>query len=216
MRSGQSPHYRELTVDEYRELHALCRKYAEKWFVRHFMPMCDLDDTVVESVDAAYERVCRKPDVKNLSGFMKVSAFRSVASELRKRKYRKNLEWIDAIPLTMPDTDETNRDDEAVEEGFLVSDGGLGVHRLVEGVSWDLDRGIVPRWKRLYRIALAKQKGKAASVIRALRKDSRPVVARELSGIPERTFFRILKKIQSDFAQCYRAYREFRAEIEWQ
>ena len=55
------------------------------------MPMCDLDDTVVESVDAAYERVCRKPDVKNLTGFMKVSAFRSVASELRKRKYRQGL-----------------------------------------------------------------------------------------------------------------------------
>ena len=63
---------------------------------------------------------------------------------------------------------------------------------------------------RVFRRVLGRQKGKAKKVIAALRKDSRPAVAADLSVIPKRTFWRNLKKIRDDFAQCYQAYRRSR------
>jgi len=209
-------HYRELSVLEYRRLVWHCNRYARIWFVRHFMPMCDLEDTVVDAVDNAYERIACKREIRNFKAFMRISAYRATANALRKRKFRKNLVWIDAIPLTQPDRDETNEDDEIVEEGFFVSDGGAGAERVRHEAEVAVDSEREPWWLKLYRDALARQKGKARRVLRALRKDSRYPVAREISNIPERTFFRVLKKIRIDFAQCFQAYRAERNESEWQ
>lgn len=65
-------HFRELNVCEYRELYALCRGYARKWFGRHKMPLGDLDDIIVMSVHDAYERICRTREVRNLNSFIGV------------------------------------------------------------------------------------------------------------------------------------------------
>jgi len=201
-------HYRELSVLEYRELYALCRRYARKWFIRYEMPMCDLEDTIVCAVGPAYERIACKREVRNLHAFMKVAAYRAVANELRKRKFRKNLVWIDAIPLTMPDRDETNEDDDLVEEGFFVSDGGEGAERVREDVTDRLDAGHVPKWLPLFREAMSRQGEKALEVLKALETDRRPVCAARIAGISRTTFWRCLKQIRIDFTASYRAYRE--------
>lgn len=202
-------HYRELTVAEWRELYGNCERYATAWFARYGMPQCDLGGTIGDAALDAYERVCGTAVVRKLGAFMRVAAYKAVAEMIRRRKYRENLVWIDSIPLTMPDRDETNADDELAEEGFIASDGGAGAER-VRNAGWGTREG-VPPWLRMFRRALRRQKGAAKKVIKALRKDSRPAVAAELAGMSRTTFWRNLKRIQSDFAPCYRAYRRFLA-----
>ena len=203
-------HFRELTVAEWRELRGDCEQYATAWFARYGMPLCDLEDTIGDAVDNAYERVCGTAVVRNLRTFMRVAAYKAVAGVIRKRKNRENLVWIDSIPLTMPDRDETNADDELDEEGFFASDGGAGAERIVRLVDCS-DCSIEPLWLRLFRNALARQTGVAKEIIKALRKDSRPAVAAEFLNISRSWFYTILKKIQADFAQCFRAYCAWRA-----
>ena len=202
-------HFRELSVAEWRELRGDCERYATAWFARYGMPLCDLEDTIGDAVDDAYERVCGTAVVRNLRTFMRVAAYKAVAGVIRKRKNRENLVWIDSIPLTMPDRDETNADDELEEEGFFASDGGAGAERIREG-GWGT-RDEDPLWLRLFRNALARQTGVAKEIIKALRKDSRPAVAAEFLNISRSWFYANLKKIQADFAQCFRAYRAWRA-----
>ena len=206
-------HFRELSVVDYRILASHCKRYAERWFFRHGLPLCDLEDAVVNATDSAYERIARAKKIRRLEAFMAVTAYRSVATELRKRKYRRNAVWIDAVPLE-PQLDpyDTNPDDEQPDGGFFISDEGEGARRIVESAAERTDPAAVPQWLMLFRRTLALQKGKAKKVIAALRKDSRHVVAAEISGIPRRTFQRILKKIQSDFTPCLQAYREFSEE----
>lgn len=204
-------HFRELSVSEWQELHADCRRYATSWFRRYGMPMCELEDTIGAASDDAYERVCGMAAVRNLPAFMRVTAYKAVARAIRRRKGGENIVWIDSLPLAMPDRDETNADDELDEEGFFASDGGAGAERVVEAVDCS-DCSIEPLWLRMFRRVLGRQKGKAKKVIAALRKDSRPAVAADLSVIPKRTFWRNLKKIRDDFAQCYQAYRRSRMD----
>ena len=202
-------HFRELSVSEWQELRADCRRYATSWFRRYGMPMCELEDTIGAAADDAYERVCGTAVVRNLPAFMRVTAYKAVARAIRRRKGGENVVWIDSLPLTMPDRDETNADDELDEEGFFASDGGAGAERVVEAVDCS-NCSIEPLWLRMFRRVLGRQKGKAKKVIAALRKDSRPAVAADLSVIPKRTFWRNLKKIRDDFAQCYQVYRRSR------
>lgn len=202
-------HFRELSVAEWHGLRGDCERYATAWFARYGMPLCDLEDTIGDAASDAYERVCRTPAVANLRTFMRVAAYKAVAEAMRKRKSRENMVWIDSIPLTMPDRDETNADDELTEEGFFASDGGAGAERLREAVEVEADGGREPLWLQLFRRAISRQKGAAKKVIKALRKDSRPAVAAELCCMSRSTFWRNLKKIRSDFAQCFRAYRHF-------
>ena len=201
-------HCRELTVAEWRELYGNCERYATAWFARYGMPLCDLEDTIVDAALDAYERVCGTAVVRKLGAFMRVAAYKAVAETIRRRKCRENLVWIDSIPLTMPDRDETNADDELSEEGFFASDGGAGAEGIVRLVDCS-DRSIEPLWLRMFRRVLRCQKGAAKKVIKALRKDSRPAVAAELAGMSRTTLWRNLKKIQIDFAPCYQAYRRF-------
>ena len=70
----------------------------------------------------------------------------------------------------------------------------------------ELDQNAEPPWMPLFRAA-------ARKVLRALRRDSRYAVARSVSGLPHRSFYRNLKKIRSDFAQCFQDYRAYRAKI---
>ena len=204
-------HFRELSVTEWHELYENCRRYATSWFRRYGMPTGELGDTISAASDDAYERVCGTPVVRNLPAFMRVTAYKAVAQAIRRRKSRENLVWIDSLPLTMPDRDETNADDELNEEGFFASDCGAGAERIVQSAECS-DCSIEPPWLRLFRRVLGRQKGKAKKVIAALKKDSRPAVAAQLSAIPKRTFWRNLKKIRDDFAQCYQAYRRSRGE----
>lgn len=204
-------HFRELSVSEWQELRADCRRYATSWFRRYGMPMCELEDAVSAASEDAYERVCGTAAVRNLPAFMRVTAYKAVSRAIRRRKGGGNIIWIDSLPLTMPDRDETNADDELDEEGFFASDGGAGAEGIVRLVDCS-DCSIEPLWLRMFRRVLGRQKGKAKKVIAALRKDSRPAVAADLSVIPKRTFWRNLKKIRDDFAQCYQAYRRSRME----
>ena len=201
-------HFRELSVSEWQELRADCRRYATSWFRRYGMPMCELEDTVSAASEDAYERVCGTAVVRNLPAFMRVTAYKAVSRAIRRRKGGGNIIWIDSLPLTMPDRDETNADDELDEEGFFASDDGAGAEK-VRDEGWGMGDE-EPLWLRMFRRVLGRQKGKAKKVIAALRKDSRPAVAADLSVIPKRTFWRNLKKIRDDFAQCYQAYRRSR------
>ena len=70
----------------------------------------------------------------------------------------------------------------------------------------ELDQNAEPPWMPLFRAA-------ARKVLRALRRDSRHAVAAEFAGYSRGHFQRILKKIQSDFAQCFQACRAYRAKI---
>lgn len=211
---GRSGHCRELSVLEYHKLCELCDRYARKWFCRHRMPMCDLDDTIVATVENAYERVCRKRDVRNLAAFMKVAAYRAAASVLARRNRRDGRIWIDGVSLSpKEDACDTNSDDEVVEGGFFISDGGEGAERLRLEVEDRVDGDAEPEWKRLFRETLTRQKGTAKIVLRALKKDSRPAVAAGIAGLSRSCFYENLKKIRIDFVQCYRAYREWRAKI---
>lgn len=203
-------HFRELSVAEWHGLRGDCEKYATAWFARYGMPLCDLEDTIGDAAYDAYERVCRTPVVANLRTFMRVAAYKAVAEAMRKRKSRENMVRIDSIPLTMPDRDEANADDELTEEGFFASDGGAGAEEIVRLVDCS-DCSIEPLWLRMFRRALGRQKGAAKKVVKALRKDSRPAVAAELSRMSRSWFYANLKKIQADFAQCFRAYRAWRA-----
>ena len=205
-------HFRELSVAEWHELRCNCERYATAWFARYGMPQCDLEDTIGDAAYDAYERVARTPVVVNLGTFMRVASYKAVAEAMRKRKCRANLVWIDSIPLTMPDRDETNADDELNEEGFFASDGGAGAERIREEVEDDVDGGRVPLWLRLFRRAMNRQRGAAKKVIEMLRKDSRPAVAAELACMSRSWFYTNLKKIQADFAHCFQAYREWRAQ----
>lgn len=176
-------HFRELNVCEYRELYALCRGYARKWFGRHKMPLGDLDDIIVVSVHDAYERICRTREVRNLSGFMKTVAFRTVASALTKQKTGDNHVFIDAIP-----------DDEAVEGGFFVSDEGAGVERIIEDIDGEKPE---PEWLRLFRAVRERLPESERRVLDALEKDRRPGNAAKIAGISRSGFYKILKKFKS-------------------
>ena len=195
-RTRGTRHFRELSVAEYRVLESLCRRYASRWFVRHGMPMCDLEDAIVNATDDAYERIARMRVIRKPKAFVAISAYRAVATELRKRKYRRNAVWIDAVPLE-PQLDpyDTNPDDEQPDGGFFISDEGEGARRIVASAAERTDPAADPQWLRLFRMALALQKGKAKKVIAALRKDSRHTVAAQISGMKAPLFLYYLKKM---------------------
>ena len=199
----------ELALRDYRQLYGYCRRYAEKWFVRHRMPECDLDDCVIDSVDDACVRLLRARRVRNRDAFMKRIAYCAAAQVLRRRTYRRNLVWIDSIPICDAPLDEADMDDEPLDEGFCISDEGEGAERVYD----ELDQDAEPPWMPLFRAAMARQGSAARKVLRALRRDSRHAVAAEFAGYSRGHFQRILEKIQSDFAQCFQAYRAYRAKI---
>ena len=175
-------HVRELSVDNWRELIGFVRKYAQKWFARYGLPESELEDVIVHAGDNAYERVCncRKP-IRNLKAFMRVCAYRAVATRLNRLKPPKVLENL--------------------ERG----DSGLGVKRIVEQIDQETDR--TPDWLVLFRYVRMRQRGAAVKVLNALKKDSRHEIAREISGLGHGYFYRVIKKLQSEFDQCYQAYR---------
>lgn len=204
-------HVRELSVAEYRELYKYCDKYLHGRFYRLMLPLCDYEDALMDTLDDAYERIATKNEtIRNLTCFMKRVAYFCAAKTLERRKYRRNLVWIDSIKVieTQGDDYDENPDDEKTESGFVISDDGTGAERIRANAEAELDTA-PPLWLGLFRIAEKAQTGKARRILKALRKDSRHAVAAEISGIPRRTFQRILKKIQSDFTPCLRAYRAF-------
>ena len=189
---------------------ALCAKYANAWARRYGLPPCDAEDAASEALNASLRVLMCPRDVRNAAAFRRAVAYNAVKKALQGRKCRRNQVWIDALPLSLPDRDETNGDDELVEEGFFVSDEGDGAVR-VRAAAEDGERE--PAWLPLFRQAMKRQHGTALKVIRALRRDSRSGVALGFSGLPERTFYTNLKKIRNDFAQCFRAYREWNAKF---
>lgn len=204
------PHYRELSLAEWRELHSICEKYLRRRFSKYGLPLCDLDDALVNSADDAYERICSKTgEIRSFKSFMRRVAFTSVARTLKKRGYRRNLVWIDAVPIveTQDDYDE-NPDDEKVEAGFVISDNGAGAEKIRADAERDLDRA-PPLWLGLFEIAAKAQRGKARKVLMALKKDSRHVIAAGICGWSRQVFEYHLKKLRDDFALCYRAYRAY-------
>lgn len=204
------PHIRELSVLEYRELYKLCDKYLHARFYRLILPLCDYEDTLMDTIEDAYERIATKNEkIKNLKSFMKRVAFISAAKALEKRQYRRNLVWLDSMPLSTPNVNSENPDDEPEDYGFVLSDDGAGAEKIRAHAEARLDSSHPPLWLGLFRLAEKDQKGKAKKVLSALKKDSRHVIAAEIAGIPIRTFYRILKKVQSDFALCLRAYHEY-------
>lgn len=205
-------HVRELSVLEYRELYKLCGKYLNNRFRRLMLPQSDFEDALMDCVDDAYERIATKNEtIHNLKSFMKRVAYFCTAKTLEKRKYRRNLVWIDAVKVveTQGDDYDENPDDEKVEGGFVLTDNGIGAEKIRNETEARLDADKTPLWLGLFRITAKSQKGKARKVLNALKKDSRHAVAAEIAGIPRRTFHRILKKIQSDFTPCLRAYRAY-------
>lgn len=202
-------HVRELSIAEWRELHAICEKYLRRRFSRYLLPPCDFDDMLVEASDEAMERICTKTEkIRNLRGFMHRAAYFSVVKALERRDYRRNLLWIDSMPLISPNVNSENADDEPEDYGFVISDDGAGAEKVRSSAEARLDK-TPPLWLVLFEIAMKKQHGKARKVINALKKDSRHVIAAQTTGIPVRTFYRILEKVQSDFALCLRAYHEY-------
>lgn len=202
-------HVRELSIAEWRELHAICAKYLRRRFSRYLLPPCDFDDMLVEASDEAIERICTKDEeIRNLKSFMKRVAYFSVVKALERRDYRRNLIWIDAMPLSTPNVNSENADDEPEDYGFVISDDGAGAEKIRADAERRLNADRPPLWLGLFRIAAKAQKGKARKVLNALKQDSRHVIAAEIAGIPIRTFYRILKKVQSDFALCLQAYHE--------
>lgn len=204
-------HVLELSIAEWRKLHTLCEKYLKRGFYKYGLPICDFDDALVDAADDAYERICSKiGEIRNLKSFMQRVAFTSVARTLKKRGYRKNLIWIDAVPIveTQDDYDE-NPDDEKVEAGFVISDNGAGAENIRASAEANLDRDKPPLWLELFHAAMKQQRGKARKIVSALRKDSRHVIAAEICGWSRQVFEYHLKKVRADFALCYHAYLEW-------
>lgn len=206
-------HVRELSVLEYRELYRLCEKYLNNRFRRLMLPQSDFEDALMDAVDDAYERIATKNEtIHNLKSFMKRVAYFAVAKCLEKRKYRRNLVWIDAVKVveTQGDDYDENPDDEKVEGGLVLTDNGIGAEKIRNETEERLDADKTPLWLGLFRIAAKAQKGKARKVLNALKKDSRHAVAAEIAGMSRQLFEHYLKKVKSDFALCFRAYREWR------
>lgn len=205
-------HVRELSIAEWRELHAICEKYLRRRFSRYLLPPCDFDDMLVEASDEAMERICTKNEkIRNLKSFMKRVAYFSVVKALERRDYRRNLVWIDAVKIveTQGDDYDENPDDEKVETGFVISDDGAGAEKIRADAERRLDQK-PPRWLKLFRAALARQDEKSLSIIMALKEDARPSHAARIAGISRPWFYKKLKEIKKDFDQCYQAYRQWR------
>lgn len=206
------PHVRELSVLEYRELCKLCDKYLHNRFFRLMLPQCDFEDALMDTLYDAYERIASKrEEIRNLKSFMKRVAYFCAAKALEKRKYRRNLIWIDGVKLveTQGDDYDENPDDEKVESGFVITDDGAGAEKVRLDAEARLDANTPPFWLRLFRKAEKAQKGKARKVLSALKKDSRHVIAAKIAGLARSSYYLILKKLQCDFALCFRAYHAY-------
>jgi len=197
-------------------LYADITAYAAAKIRDYGLPRCDLGDIVSEAYLKAQRKLPRHVAHRNRNALFKTIAWCAVFDELDRRNRISVLHDKHDLRLDAdkPSPDGTEGDDGPETDGFAISDEGAGAEsiRSFDEPDDEPETDETPEWVYGVREQYGRERGRPRMVLDRLKKCwDHEEVRHDLSLSPD-VFYKILKKIQIRFDQCFRAYHAWLAE----
>ncbi len=177
--------------------------YASAKIADYGLEACDTLDIVSTAYLKAQRKLARHKVRGNVKELVKTIAWSETMNALAYRSVRRERILADALRLDAPVEGADAEPDGEVPDGLDLSDGGRAAD-LLNGI--DRPESDDPLWLRLFRAQYARERGLARRVLDGLKKTSCREKVRRQIGCPRSDFYKIIKKIQMHFDQCFRAY----------
>ena len=183
--------------------------YASAKIADYGLEACDTLDIVSTAYLKAQRKLARHRVRENINELVKTIAWSETMNTLESRNTRRERMLSEALRLDAPTEGEDAEPGGEESDGLDLSDGGRAAERLcrIDGPEND-----DPLWLRLFRDQYARERGLARRVLDGLKKTSCREKVRKRIGCSRPDFYKIIKKIQMHFDQCFRAYHAHLAD----
>lgn len=193
-------------------LHSDIAAYAAGKLADYGLPRCDLGDIISAAYLRAQAKIRRHRAKKNRRELFKSVAFSEVMDELRKRGTVRRLHDKYALRL---DADKRPSDGECGEDvendGIAISDEGSGAAAIR---AFDVPREPeTPDWVYAVRERYARERGMPRKILDRFKNAWEHEEVRLDLLLPKADFYKILKKLQVRFDQCFQGYHAWLARF---